>query len=249
MAKKAKKLPKVKSEWKRFSKAFLKGTLPTNATTRELSKFFGEKGKPLAHKLRSRAAREKFNKLLLKYNRDRMTKEREARNRVDLRKKQIAARARNVEPDKARAAVKKYEKVLYILEAVADDIGAYIEYHEVEQMVHDNPNMKPKDIVKFIKDRYNDMQSSNPDYAKEPAAAVDAAFDKLADLMETFKTTNIDDLKELITEQKTNPDAFKKKEKAQKQANKEAEKAKAETTNKAKQARQKAQAKKDRRRK
>lgn len=214
------RMPRIKKEWKRFSQALKKGRLPDNATTRRLRQFFGAKGAPLAHKLRTRAAREEFNALLLKYNRERMTVASDMRKKIDIRKKQMETRARNVKKSKAKAAQRKYAKVLYILEAVADDIGAYITYQEAEQLVTDNQGMSPKKITEFIKNRYAAMQDANPDFAKEPETTLNKAFGDLEKLMETFNTTSIEDIQQLISDRDSNPQKFQKRIKAREEINK-----------------------------
>ena len=215
--------PKIKAEWKRFVDMMKKGKLPDNATTRELRKFFGVKGHPLKRSLRSRKARERFNELLSKFNRERMTKPSEARKRINIRKKQKETLRKKVAKDRAAYELHRYDKILYILEAVADDISAYISYQEAAEMVDDNKSMTAKEIVEFIKGHYSKMQDTLPDNAKEPQENLDAAFKDLNNLMDTFRTSNIDKIKKLVAERASNPYKFKQKEAAQKAKNKKAD--------------------------
>lgn len=198
------KKPSIKKEFKTFSSALKKGTLPNNAVTRGLKKYFGVKGNPLKRELRSKKAREEFNRLLTQYNKERMTQEKEARKREAIRKKQVETRKKNVLPKQAEKAARKYEKILDIIQAVSDEIGSYISYQEAEELIQDNPRVESEKISRFIIDKYKEMQDRLPDFAKDKSS-LKGLITELQKTMDEIGSNNIDDLSKALMLKSTNP--------------------------------------------
>lgn len=215
------KLPAIKTESKNFERALASGTLPKNATTQALSKFFGKTGKPLKRQLRSKKQREEYNRLLLKYNRERPTQKKEAQKREAIRSKQVETYRKNVAPKRAKKAVADYNKLLDILTSVKDDIGTYVSYNEARALIQDAPAVNADDIIKFIKEHWKQMQDSLPDFAKQEQTKrdtlkLDNMFNELREVMHDFNTYDMDKVSEYYTIKNTNPARYARlKKKAQ----------------------------------
>lgn len=204
------KLPKIKSESANFQRALSSGTLPKNATTQALAKFFGAKGKPLKRQLRSKKQIEEYNRLLTKYNRERPTKAKEEQKRKAIREKQLSTYQRNVSKKRAQKATADYNKLLDIMESVKDDIGSYISYAEARMMIEEAPDITPDDIVNFIKSHWQQMQDGLPDFAKQEqsksdTAALDNMFNQMREVMHDFNTFDMDKVSEYFALKNTNP--------------------------------------------
>ena len=165
-----KKKPAIKQESLTWQKQFLSGKYPKNSTTAILIKYTNPtKGTPNKRALRSRRAREEYNKALEKFNRERMTAKKQSAKDRAIREKQLANVAANVAPEAAEKAKSEHAHMLDVITAVHDDISSrakYEAYKEMQMAGVDVQGLSADKLSAFIAKAYNDMQESLPSFAK-----------------------------------------------------------------------------------
>lgn len=198
-SRKAKK-PKITTSTANITAAIRGGRYPKGqAWEKELLDFFGKKGKPLAHKLRSRKARERFNELVKRWNKERPTQAKEKQRQEAIREKQKATVAKNVPPQVAAQAVDAYDTMVDVLQTVHDYIKSNLDYHVILGMMQENPDLTAEDISKFIMDTYNKMQESLPSFARSDDKQLGVDFaEALESLVLDMNTYDMAELEEGI---------------------------------------------------
>lgn len=203
--------PAIKSESKTWQKQYLSGNFPKNATTAILEKYTNKtRGTANKRALRSRKAREEYNKALEKFNRQRMTVAKQAVKDEAIRAKQLAHVKANVPPEAAEKAQKNYGHMVDMLRSVYTEIKgriAYNAYDAAERSGVDVQNMTEEDFAQFVKTAWDNLQESLPSFAKKPKKGeefirqnkIENEFtDVLTYILKQTGTTNIDDLEEAL---------------------------------------------------
>lgn len=211
LQRKSPKKPEIKKESATWQKQFLSGKFPRNSTTAILAKYTNPtKGTPNKRALRSRSAREEYNKALEKFNRERMTVKKQAAKDEAIRAKQLAHVAANVAPEAAEKAKKNYGHMVDMLRSVYTEIKgriAYNAYDVAERSGVEVQNMTEEDFAQFVKTAWDNLQESLPSFAKKPKKGeefirqnkIENEFtDVLTEILKQTGTTNIDDLEEAL---------------------------------------------------
>ena len=203
------KKPKIKSESLSFQKAFTSGKLPKgNKFVNILLKYSSKiTGKPLKRSLRSRKAREEYNKALTEYNKQRPTAAKEHKKRAAIREKQRETVRRTSLPESAARAVSDYDKMVDVMEIVKDSINQNIRYEESKAIISENPNLSAHDIAGFIVKKYNDMQNSLPSFAQADQSP-EGMTEVLASVMEDTNTSEISILEKALQKKAQSPRAY-----------------------------------------
>lgn len=200
MARKAKKT-RPTTATSNITHQLKKGTFATGqAWQKALKSYFGVKGRPLKHKLRSEKARKEFNELVHRYNVERPTISKEAERRKAIREKQKATVARNAPKKQAKKAVEQYEKMVDVLQTVHDEISTNIHYGVILGMMQEDPTLSAEDIAEAIKDIYNKLQSSLPSFTDGSPKELGERFSQaLTSIMTDINTYDIAEIEKAIT--------------------------------------------------
>ena len=200
--------PAIKSESKTWQKQFLSGKFPKNTTTDILAKYTNPtKGTPNKRALRSRRAREEYNKALEKFNRQRMTVKKQSERDRAIREKQLANVAANVRPEAAEKAKSEHAHMLDVITAVHDEISSrakYEAYKEMQMVGIDVQGISADDLSSFIAKIYNDLQDSLPSYAQAKKPGYEDRLDNefisaLSSILKDINSTDLKDISEAIT--------------------------------------------------
>ena len=209
-AKKKSRKPPIKSESKTWQKQFLSGKYPKNSTTAILVKYTNPtKGTPNKRALRSRKAREEYNKALEKFNRERMTKTKQDARDKAIREKQLAHVAANVAPEFQEKAKAEHAFMLDVITTVHDDLSTNAKYEAYMALVDKGFDVKGLDadeISKFIIDAYNKYLDKIPSFAKEkndsdPKSKIireNKFVNNLTKIIDDTKSTDLNVLKDAI---------------------------------------------------
>lgn len=200
--------PAIKSESKTWQKQFLSGKFPKNTTTAILAKYTNPtKGTPNKRALRSRRAREEYNKALEKFNRERMTVKKQSERDRAIREKQLANVAANVAPEAAEKAKSEHAHMLDVVTTVKDDISSrakYEAYKELQMVGVDVNGISADDLAAFIAKAYNELQDSLPSYARAKKPGYEDRLDNefinaLSSILKDINSTDLKDISEAIT--------------------------------------------------
>lgn len=187
----AKKHTRPTTSTKTFEKLLKQGRLPHTQAAQALKSFFGKRGKPLAHQLRSEKKRKEFNRLVKEFNRQRVTKEKEQTKRDAIREKQLATVRRNVLPEAADKAAAEYNKMIDVLQTVHDTLMINIKYEEYMAMANADPGLSAEKMSDFITKTYNSMRESLPSFAMKGEALGETFTRELENIMNMFGGENI----------------------------------------------------------
>jgi len=202
------KKPAIKKESATWQKQFLSGKFPRNTTTAILAKYTNPtKGTPNKRALRSRRAREEYNKALEKFNRERMTVKKQSERDRAIREKQLANVAANVAPEAAEKAKSEHAHMLDVVTTVKDDISSrakYEAYKELQMSGVDVQGISADDLASFIAKAYNDLQDSLPSFARAKKPGYEDRLDNefigsLSSILKDINSTDLKDISEAIT--------------------------------------------------
>lgn len=199
--------PAIKAESKTWQAQFLSGKAPKNATTAILAKYTNPtKGTPNKRALRSRKAREEYNKALEKFNRERMTASKQAARDKAIREKQLAHVAANVAPEAAEKAKSAYAHMVDVISAVHEEISSrakYEAYKELESSGVNVQNIGPDELSRFISKVYNELQESLPSFAQPKRPGYEDRLDNefissLSSILKDINTTDLEEIKKAV---------------------------------------------------
>jgi len=202
------KKPAIKKESATWQKQFISGKFPKNSTTAILAKYTNPtKGTPNKRALRSRRAREEYNKALEKFNRERMTAKKQTEKDRAIREKQLANVAANVAPEAAEKAKSEHAHMLDVITAVHDEISSrskYEAYKELQMAGVDVNGIGADDLAEFIAKSYNALQDSLPSFAQPKRPGYEDRLDNefinsLSSILKDINSTDIKDISEAIT--------------------------------------------------
>lgn len=206
--KKGTRKPQIKKENKTWQKQFLSGNYPKNATTEILKKYTNPtKGTPNKRALRSKKAREEYNKALKKFNRERMTVKKQKERDIAIREKQLAHVAENVSPEVAEKAVADYKFMLDVITTVHDDLSTRAKYEAYMALLEhglDTQKLTHDDISKFIIDAYEKYLDPLPSFAKsydnpiKKASRENAFLSNFTKILDDTNTTDLDELQKAL---------------------------------------------------